>query len=188
MTHRGIGLGWWLLLFGLLMWGRLGWAQQCTQSQLHDEYFLDPTARDYVSCAGDGNLAGANVNDQCVLDRFNQPCTNNAACKTDNILTREQIYETIIDANELDTLANGTAPADVKRKTELAWLLTGTSWNLAKSANLSKWKNVFTGPSSPITNAALEAAKQKDAPRSQIVCGRPGTLADVSCGLRGACQ
>jgi hypothetical protein len=178
-----IGMGWWILLL-LALWATYAGAQQCTQQQLHDEYFLDTTARNYVSCASDGNLAGPNVSDPCVLDKFNAPCVGTASCKVDNILTREQIYESIIDSAELDTLANSTTPADTKRKTELGWLLTGTSWNLAKSSNLQKWKNVFTGPSAPITNAALDAAKQKDAPRSQIVCARAGTLNDVSCGLR----
>jgi hypothetical protein len=161
-------------------------AQGCTNPALHDEFFTDVTGRGYVTCATDANLAGPNVSDTCVLGLFNAACTNHASCKADNILTREQIYETIIDSAELDTLANSTAPADAKRKTTLGWLLTGQSWNLAKSSNLQKWKNVFTGPSSPITNAALDAQKQKDAPRSQSVCGRVGTIDDVSCGLRGS--
>jgi hypothetical protein len=183
-----IGLAWWVLVL-LCLWASYAKAQQCTQPQLNTEFTTDPTARNYVSCATDGIITGPTTSDACVLTFFNQPCTNNAACKIDNILTREQIYETIIDAAELDTLANGTAPADVKRKTELGWLLTSLSWNLAKSSNLQKWKNVFTGPSAPITNAALDAQKQKDAPRSQVVCNRPGTLNDVSCGLRGTgCQ
>src|SRR5262245_16267465 len=80
-----------------LTWCGVGWAQQCTQAQLHDEFLLDPTARNYVTCATDGNLEGQNVSDVCVLDLFNSPCTA-SACKVENVLTREQIYETIIDA------------------------------------------------------------------------------------------
>jgi hypothetical protein len=176
-------------IVGLLLAGWVGVAsaQQCTQQQLHDEYFLDPTARNYVSCASDGNLAGANVSDVCVLNIFNAQCTV-AACKVDNILTREQIYQTLIDANELDTLANDTSPAGVKHKTELGWLLNATSWNMATNSSQKQWKNPFPAATAPITNAAIDGAKLRDAPRSQSVCGRVGTLTDVSCGLRGACQ
>jgi len=179
-----IGLGWWVLLLGLLIWGRVGWAQQCTQQQLHDEFFQDSTSRNYVSCASDGNLAGPNVSDQCVLNLFNAPCTNNSACKVPNILTREQIYQTLIDATELDNVANDTTPAGAKHKAELGWLLNADSWDLSTNSSQKHWKNPFPSAQSPITNAAIDAAKLKDAPRSQIVCGRQGTLNDVSCGLR----
>jgi len=169
----------------LLLWfPATGGAQTCQESQLHDEFYLDPTARNYASCATDGNIGGANVSDQCVLGLFNSPCTA-TACKVDNILTREQIYQTIIDANELDTLANDTSPAGVKHKTELGWLLNADSWNMAINSSQKQWKNPFPAASAPITNAAIDAAKLRDAPRSQIVCQRVGTLSDVSCGLRG---
>jgi hypothetical protein len=160
-------------------------AQSCGQTELNQEFLQDPTARNYVSCASDGNLTGANVSDQCVLDFFNAPCTNHASCKVANILTREQIYATIIDANELDTLANGTAQADVKHQRELGWLLSSLNWNMSLNASQKHWKNPFPAATAPITNAAIDAAKQKDSPRSQIVCGRIGTLSDISCGLRG---
>jgi len=168
----------------LAAWVGVASAQQCTQTQLHDEFFLDSTGRNYASCATDGNLAGVNVSDQCVLGLFNAPCTA-TACKVDNILTREQIYQTIIDANELDTLANDTSPAGVKHKTELGWLLNAESWNMAINSSQKQWKNPFPAATAPITNAAIDAAKLRDAPRSQIVCGRVGTINDVSCGLRG---
>jgi hypothetical protein len=160
------------------------YAQSCQESVLHNEFFTDPTTRNYVSCASDGDLAGPNVSDTCVLNFFNAPCTV-AACKVDNILTREQIYETIIDGTELDNLANGTAPADIKHQRELSWLLTGLTWNMAKNASQKHWKNPFPAATAPLTNAAIDAAKQRDAPRSQIVCSRLGTINDVSCGLRG---
>jgi hypothetical protein len=164
-------------------------AQNCSQSQLHDEFFLDQTQRGYVTCSSDGDLANPNTtSDVCVEQKFNAPCTNNANCKVDNILTREQIYQTIIDANELDTLANDTSPAGVKHKTELGWLLNADSWNMAINSSQKQWKNPFPAATAPITNAAIDGAKLRDAPRSQIVCGRVGTLTDVSCGLRGACQ
>jgi len=182
-----IGLAWWLILLALLLCGRIGWAQQCTQQQLHDEYFLDPTARGYSTCSTNGDLADpATTSDVCVQDKMNAPCTNNAACKVPNILTREQIYQTIIDATELDNVANDTSPAGAKHKAELGWLLNADSWDLSTNSSQKHWKNPFPAAQSPITNAAIDAAKLKDAPRSQIVCGRPATLADVSCGLRGA--
>jgi hypothetical protein len=180
-----IGLAWWALLLGLL-WGGAASAQQCTQSQLNTEFMTDPTARTYQACAADGNLAGPNVDDACVLQRFNTPCTDNAACKVPNMLTREQILQTIIDPADLEKLARSTVANDVARKSELDWLLQGTAWDMSKAHNQQLWKNVFTSNDSPTTNGNINNAQLKDAPRSQIVCGRPGTLSDVSCGLRGA--
>lgn len=158
-------------------------AQSCGQSALNQEFTSDPTARDYASCASDGVVTGPNNNDQCTLDLFNQPCTNHASCKVANILSREQILQTIIDPTDLETLARATAANDLARKSELDWLLTGLSWDMSKAHNQQLWKNVF--PSSfTNTNTAINNAQLKDAPRSTIICHRPGTLADVSCGLR----
>jgi len=151
-----------------------GGAQQCTQTQLNTEFTTDPTARTYATC----------VDDVCVLDKFNAVCTD-ATCKVDNVLSREVILETIINSGELETLANSTAPADLARHRQLGWLLQATYYNMNKGSNQSKWKNVFPAGSSPNTNAAINAAQQKNAPRSQIVCGRAGTIDDISCGLRG---
>jgi hypothetical protein len=162
------------------------WGQQCTQQQLHDEFFLDNTIRNYVSCASDGNLANpATTSDTCVLGKFNAPCTNNANCKVDNILTTAAIMETIVVASELETLARATPANDQARRAQLGWLLQVPSYNMAKAQSQQKWKNVFTPADSAATNAAIDAAKLKDAPRSQSVCGRVGTLSDVSLGLRG---
>jgi hypothetical protein len=176
-----------VLAFVLLLCASFASAQQCTQAVLNTEFMTDPTQRAYSTCASDGNLAGTTTNDSCVLAKFNEPCTNNAACKVDNVLSREAIMETIIDSAELEKLATSTAPADVARKTQLGWLLQIATFNMAKAPNQQKWKNVFAAPAgaSPITNAAINAAQLKDAPRSQIVCGRQATLDDVSCGLRG---
>jgi hypothetical protein len=161
------------------------YAQSCTQTTLHDEFFQDTTTRGYVTCASDGDLAGANVNDQCVLNLFNAPCTNNAACKVANILSREALYLTIIDSGELEKLSRSTVANDVARKSQLDWILHNTSFDLSKASWQQKWKNVFTPADSPLTNAAINAAQMKDAPRSQVVCGRVGNINDVSCGLRG---
>jgi hypothetical protein len=161
------------------------WGQQCTQQQLHDEFFTDPTTRNYISCASDANLAGPTTSDQCVLNLFNAPCTNNAACKVDNIMTLEAIMETIVNTAELETLARSAVANDQARRAQLSWLLQVPAYNMAKGSNQGKWKNVFTSADAPTTNAAITAAQQKNAPRSQSVCGRPGTLSDVSLGLRG---
>ena len=177
-----IGLAWWVLLLALL-WASYSHAQQCSQSQLNQEFTTDPTHRGYVDCASDGVVTGPNNNDNCTLQKFNELCTD-AACKVANILSREQILQTIIAPVDLETLARSTAPNDVARKSELDWLLTAQAWDMSKSHNQQLWKNVF--PSSfSTTNAAIDAAQLKDAPRSTIICGRPGTLADISCGLRG---
>lgn len=154
--------------------------QQCTQQQLNSEFTVDPTARAYNTCTG-----FPSGDDQCVLDKFNAPCINNTACKVDNILTLENIFQTIIDSAELEKLARSTVANDVARKSQLDWLTHIQSFNMAKAPWQQKWKNVFTPADSPNTNAAINAAQQKDAPRSQIVCGRPATLCDVSLGLRG---
>jgi hypothetical protein len=161
------------------------YAQSCTQTTLHDEFFQDPTTRNYVSCATDGDLAGVNVSDSCVLNFFNAPCTNNAGCKVANILSREVLYLTIIDSAELEKLSRSTVANDVARKSQLDWILHNTSFDMSKASWQQKWKNVFTPADSPLTNAAINTAQLKDAPRSQVVCGRVGTLNDISCGLRG---
>ena len=158
-------------IVGILLaaWVGVASAQTCQESQLHDEFFLDSTSRNYASCATDGNLAGANVSDQCVLGLFNQPCTNNAACKVPNIMTREEILQKIIDAGELETLYRSTAPNDVARKSQLDVLINGTTFDMSKAPIQQLWKNVFAQASSPLTNAAIQAAQLRDAPRSQIV-------------------
>jgi hypothetical protein len=172
-----------LLVFTLWLPGT-GDAQQCTQQQLHDEFFLDSTTRNYVSCASDGNLAGPTTSDQCVLNLFNGPCTA-AACKVDNVMTTAAIMETIVNSGELETLARSAVANDQARRVQLSWLLQVPTYNMAKNVNQQKWKNIFTPADSGATNAAIDAAKLKDAPRSQVVCGRAGTLSDISLGLRG---
>jgi len=173
-----------VLLLGCLALPVLASAQQCTQQQLNTEFMTDPTVRQYVACASDGNLAGVNVDDSCVLTRFNAPCTD-ASCKVANILTREVLYETIIDSNELEKLSRSTVANDVARKSQLDWILHNSSFNMAKASWQQKLKNIFTPADSPLTNAAINNAQQKDAPRSHIVCNRSATLSDISCGLRG---
>jgi hypothetical protein len=175
-----------LLMFTLWLPGT-GEAQQCTQQQLHDEFFLDATItqRNYVSCASDGNLAGPTTSDQCVLNLFNAPCTNNANCKAENVMTSAAIMETIVNSDDLEKLARSAVANDQARRVQLSWLLQVDTYNMANNVNQKKWKNVFTSADSGATNAAIEAAKLKDAPRSQSVCGRVGTLSDVSLGLRG---
>jgi hypothetical protein len=163
----------WFLL--LLLFPALTWAN-CTQAQLNTEFTTDPTARTYATCA--------TGNDQCVLDKFNAPCTH-ASCKLDQRVSREALYE-VIESDELKTLANSTAPGDIARMTLLSFVLANGSFDLGKGEVRQKLFDVFTGGGSPLTNAAITALQQKDAPRSQMVCGRQGTLNDVSCGLRGA--
>lgn len=177
-----IGLAWWVLLLALL-WTSYAQAQQCTQQQLHDEFFGDPTSRNYASCATDGNLAGPNVSDQCVLNLFNTPCTV-AACKVDQTVTREAVWE-VIDPGELTTLLRSTAANDVARVRELDLALENATFNMGKAPVRQKLLDIFPGPSSPLTNAAIVALQQKNASRAQIVCGRQATLSDVSLGLRG---
>jgi hypothetical protein len=174
-----------LLVFVLWLPGT-GEAQQCLQQQLHDEFFLDSTTRAYATCSTDGNLANpATTSDSCVLDKFNSPCVNNANCKVDNVLTTATIMETIVASDELEKLARATPANDQARRAQLGWLLQVPTYNMAKAQSQQKWKNVFTPADSGVTNAAIDAAKLKDAPRSQVVCGRAGTLSDVSLGLRG---
>lgn len=180
-------VAWWGVAL-LLVWVQGSPAQDCGESALHTEFTTDPTARTYASCASDGVVTGPNNNDACTLEKFNQLCTNNPACKVDNTVTREAIWE-VIDPTELETLQRATAANEVARKTQLADILKITAFNLGKGDVRQKWFNIFTGPASPKTNAAIAALQLKDVPRSQVVCGRPGTIADVSCGLRGdACQ
>lgn len=161
-------------------------AQQCTQAQLNTEFMTDPTTRGYVSCASDANLAGLNVKDDCVLAKFNAPCTNNAACKVDQVITKERIWE-VIDPTELETLARATAANDVARYKELDSALKVNTFNMGVANIRQIWNNIFTGPNSPKTNTAIGALQQKDASRCQIVCnkGNSCTLSDVSLGLRG---
>lgn len=179
-----IGLGWWALLL-LALWASYSQAQTCTQQSLHAEFYEDVTQRGYSTCSTDGDLSNSGTtSDTCVLDRFNAPCTNHANCKVPNILSREDILQTIIDPTDLETLARSTNANDVARKSELDWLMAAQTWDMSKAHNQQLWKNVF--PSSfTTTNTAINNAQLKDAPRSQIVCHRPGTLTDVSCGLRG---
>jgi hypothetical protein len=175
MKFSSIGPAWCFL--ALLLYAAYGQAQECTQAELSAEFSTDPTARGYATC----------TDDPCYLDKLNEPCIGNANCnKVENVLTREQIYQTIIDATELDTLANGTAPADVKHQKELGWLLNATTWNMALNSSQKHWKNPFPSSTSPITNAAIDAAKLRDASRCQAVCSKSAcTLSEVSCGLRG---
>lgn len=165
-------------------------AQQCTQTQLNGEFMTDPTQRGYKACSTNQDLSNAvTTNDQCVLAKFNAPCTDHAACKVDNVMTKEQVMETLVDSTELETLARSTTANDVARKSELDWLLRMTSFNMAKSSWQQKWKNVFAqgAGASPITNANINNAQLKDAPRCEIVCkkGNGCTMSDVSLGLRG---
>jgi hypothetical protein len=160
--------------FVLLLCPALTWAA-CTQAQLNTEFTTDPTTRAYSACAPG--------NDQCVLEKFNAPCTH-AACKQDQTVSREALYEAI-ESDELKTLATSTAQVDVARMTLLGFVLTNESFNLGKGEIRQKLFDVFTSGGSPLTNAAINALQQKDAPRAQMVCGRQGTLNDVSCGLRG---
>jgi hypothetical protein len=162
---------WFVLVFLL---PASAWAA-CTQTQLNTEFTTDPTARTYASCA--------TGNDQCVLDKFNAPCTH-ASCKQDQTVSREAVYEAI-ESDELKALANSLAAADTARMTLLSFALLNESFNLGKGEIRQKLFDVFTAGGSPVTNAAINALQQKDAPRSQMVCGRQGTLNDVSCGLRG---
>lgn len=178
-----MGLAWWLLLLWAL-WSTYAHAQQCAQAPLNTEFMTDPTSRNYVSCASDGDLGGTQVSDTCVLTLFNAPCSGHPACKVDQTVTRETIWE-VIDPTELETLQRATAANDVARKNQLADILKIPTFNMGKGPIRQKWFNIFTGPNSPLTNAAIAALQQKDVPRSQVVCGRPGTINDVSCGLRG---
>jgi hypothetical protein len=158
-------------------------AQQCTQNQLNTEFTTDPTGRTYVTCAADGNLAGNQVNDECVLTKFNAPCAD-AACKVDQSVSRE-VFWSIIDNGELTTLLRSTAPNDVARVRALDFAMANTSLDLGKGSVRQKLNDIFPGASSPITNAAIAALQQKNVPRSQIVCQRAANTHDVSCGLRG---
>jgi hypothetical protein len=165
----------WLLL-ALLVCVLSGLAlADCTQAQLNTEFTTDPTTRTYASCASG--------NDQCVLEKFNAPCPH-ASCKQDQTVSRETLYEAI-ESDELKTLANSTAPGDTARMTLLSFVLANATFNLGKGEVRQKIFDVFTSAGSPLTNAAITALQQKDASRAQMVCGRQGTLQDVSCGLRG---
>lgn len=176
-------LPWWSL-FAVLVPGVV-LAQQCTQSQLNTEFMTDPTARTYVTCSSDGDLSNPNTtNDQCVLGKFNAPCTGNPACKVDQTVSREVVWG-VVNAVELETLQRSTAANDVARVHQLSDMLHNITFDMGDADIRQKWSNIFTGPGSPITNAAILALQQKDVPRSQTVCGRPGTLSDVSLGLRG---
>jgi len=178
-------VAWWVLL-GLL-WSSAAQAQPCPEASLHTEFITDPTTRNYLSCSTNGDLTDAiTTSDQCVLDLFNATCTNNAACTQDQTVSRETIWETI-DPTELETLMRSTAANDVARKNTLNVAMLSGTFDLSKSSVRQKFTNIFPGPNSPITNAGIAALQQKNVPRSQVVCHRPGTLSDVACGLRGAC-
>lgn len=167
------------MLLGL--WAAYAHAQQCTQTQLNTEFMTDPTNRVYGGCASDGNLAGANVSDQCVLDKFNAACSDNA-CKADQVVTRERVYE-IIDSDEYIAMLKDTTKPE--RKAAMDEAMHQVTFNMAVKEVRDKLLDIYPAPSSPITNAALKALQQKNVPRSQIVCTRLGNINDVSCGLRG---
>jgi hypothetical protein len=165
-----------LAIILLLLFPILSAAQQCSQAQLNTEFTTDPTARTYTSCS----------DDQCVLDKFNAPCTD-VACKVDQIVSREKIYESI-DKDELAALMNvpsTDATAIGKRQRSLSVAMSNSTFNMGIGSVRQKLLDIFPAPSAPITNAAIAALQQKNVPRSQSVCGRAGTLDDVSCGLRG---
>jgi len=173
----------WLIALLFVFVPLSAWAQQCTQAQLNTEFTTDPTVRGYAGCAGVGGLAGVNVNDQCILDLFNAPCTNNAACKVDVVVSREQLYE-VIDHDELATGVNAVV-ADATRKWLLEIAMRNVSFNLSDIDVRQKLFDIFTAPKAPTTNAAITSLRQRDTTRAQIVCGRQGTLADITRGLRG---
>lgn len=162
-------------------------AQQCTQQQLNTEFTTDPTGRQYSTCAPAGAITGPQNDDQCTLDKFNAPCTNNAACKVDQTISRETLWE-VVDPTEWQTLVRSTQANDVARVKQFDAALQNVTFNMGKSAVRQKLLDVFPAPTAPVTNAAIAALQQKDVPRSHVVCKRPGTLTDVSCGLRGACS
>jgi hypothetical protein len=165
-----------LVVIFILLFPILSAAQSCTQAQLNVEFSTDPTARTYATC----------TNAQCVLDKFNAPCTD-AACKADQTITREHLYE-VIDKDELGALMNvpsTDATAIGKRQRSLGIALSNSSFNMGIGSVRQKLLDIFPAPSAPITNAAIAGLQQKNVPRSMIVCGRAGTLDDVSCGLRG---
>ena len=174
---------WLLLLVGCPAWVS---AQGCPQQPLHDEFFTDPTARGYSTCASDGDLAGLNVDDVCVQGKLNAPCTGNSLCKVDQTVTRETIWEAI-DPTELETLSRSSQANDLARFKQLDMIMQNTTFNMGLGAVRQKFFNVFTGPNSPLTNAAIAALQQKDVPRCQTVChkGNGCSLSDVSLGLRG---
>ena len=168
-----------LLFLLLVLFPAFAWAQQCTQAQLNTEFTTDPTGRTYATCP-----AG---NDQCVLDKFNAPCTV-AACKADRIVTREQVYE-VIDKDELKTLADVSLNDTTALGSRLRRLLMAfdvATFDLSKASVRQKLNDLFPAAQAPLTNAAFDALRQRDASRAHIVCGRQGTLSDVSLGLRGA--
>jgi hypothetical protein len=159
-------------------------AQQCPQSDLSTEFMTDPTSRLYVMCSANSDLTGTQVNDQCVLDKFNAPCTDNA-CKVDQSVSRETLWAVIDDA-ELTALLRSTAPNDIARVRALDIAMANTSFDMSRGKVRQKLNDIFPNASSPITNAAIAALQQKNVPRSQIVCHRAASIHDVSCGLRGA--
>lgn len=164
-----------VLVLLLLLFPAMSYSQQCTQNQLSTEFVSDPTGRGYPTCAPE--------DDQCVLVRFNSPCADQN-CKIEQVITKEALYE-VIDSAEYLTLLRSTAANDVARVRALDHALTNASLNMAVKEVRDKLLDIFPAPSAPITNAAIVALQHKNAPRSQIVCSRPATLADVSCGRRG---
>lgn len=162
------------------------WAQQCTQSQLNTEFLTDPTNRGYATCAPPGDLTGTNTNDQCVLDKFNASCTD-PTCKVDQVITREQVYDSIVPA-ELATLTavslNDVTPAGARYRALLLALQVAT-FDMGKPAVRQKLLDIFPTAGAPQTNAALTALQKRDASRSRVVCGHPANLNHISLGLRG---
>lgn len=174
MHQVGVGLLSWVGVVLLLPLVAL--AQQCTEAQLASEFSTDPTGRTYATC----------TDDTCVLTKFNAPCLD-AACKVDQVVSREQVYA-VMDKNELATLLavslNDTTAVGTRQRSLFVAMHNGT-FDLRVGSVRQKLFDIFPAPSAPITNAAIVALQQKQVPRSQIVCGRPATLSDVSLGLRG---
>ena len=168
----------WLIVTLIILLPVLSSAQQCTQAQLNSEFTADPTARTYASCGA--------TDDNCVLVKFNAPCTD-AACKVDQIVTKEMFYEAI-DKDELKAIADVSTTDATQlgsRFRRLQVALLNDTFDMSKASVRQKLLDVFPAPSAPLTNAAIVALQQKNVPRSQIVCGRPATHCDISLGRRG---
>lgn len=174
-----IGLAWWTLLL-LALWATYSHAQQCTQAQLNQEFVGDITARGYSACASDGVVTGPNNDDTCTLQKFNQPCQD-PLCKVDQVITKEHLYE-VIDPAEYTAMLKDTTKAE--RKAAMDEAFTINTFNMSIAAVRQKLLDIFPAPSSPLTNQAIKDLQKKNAARSEIVCGRPGNLDDISCGLR----
>ena len=175
-----IGYVWWALLL-LALWATYSHAQSCSQAQLNQEFTGDPTARGYTTCASDGVVTGPNNDDNCTLQKFNAPCQD-ALCKVDQVITKEHLYE-VLDPAEYAAMLKDTTKAE--RRAAMDEALTVNTFNMGIAAVRQKLLDIFPAPSSPITNQAIKNLQQKNVARSQVICGRPGNLADISCGLRG---